>query len=343
AAPAASPADVVHGPRRTPGYAPDSLVSTITDRVQEAIRDAEGDIEEAQKALIKTAIPDVMELFRRSRVGGRYEHSEFPPTDDVLKKKSQKGADQIWEGRPKWRNEKLFKSPDPLQVSVLDMNAAYLSGMKCWLPIGRLIEDTSGVHNPKKSGVHLIAPPEWDNADLPNPMGSRKEPGDVWVPEELLRTLIWAADQGLCEHPVIRKSLVSGATENLLEKLRRALVQARETAIEEGNEIAVEYVKAMYSKFVSTIGESSANRDLRRPDWMHNIRAKATGNLIRKADKARSCGLLVVQVSGTDELHVVGDWRNAVLANGKPAFPEGRGLNEVKEKKDHAYTIGGGK
>ncbi|MEU7538625.1 acyltransferase [Streptomyces narbonensis] len=335
---AVSPAPAVPGPpgtRRTaPAYASETLVEQITDRVHDVLAACTGDMEAARAELIKLAIPDVMTLLKASRVGGRYEHSEFPPTREILRKKSQKGADEIWEGRPKWRNSELFaaaKRGEEIEVTALDMNAAYLSALKAWLPIGQLKEDTSGVHDPKKAGVHLVTPAAWEHTDLPNPLGNRMEPGQLWVSESTLRLLLDCARQGLSEAPVIHRSLVSGASEALLEKLRRALAESRKSALEDGDELTVAYVKAMYSKFVSTIGESSANRELRRPDWMHIIRAKAFANLWMKANKARKAGLQVVEISGTDELHVVGDWRTV--------FPEGRDLNQVKEKT--VYILGG--
>lgn len=328
---AAAPA----APRRSaPAYASETLVEQITDRVGDVVAEHAGDTDAAQAALIKAAIPDVMALFKVSRASGRYEHSEFPPTAEILRKKSQKGADEIWEGRPKWRNATVaqaVKQGARFEVTALDMNAAYLSALKCWLPIGQLREDTSGVHDPKKAGVHLITPADWDHADLPNPLGNRMEPGELWVNESTLRQLLDVARQGLADPPVIHRSLVSGATEALLEKMRRALAETRKTALAEGDELTVAYVKAMYSKFVSTIGESSANREIRRPDWMHIIRSKAFANLWMKAHKAHKAGLQVVEISGTDELHVIGDWRSV--------FKEGRDLNEVKEKT--TYILGG--
>ncbi|MFJ3770022.1 acyltransferase [Streptomyces sp. NPDC090082] len=330
AVPVAAPAPK----RSTPGYASGTLVEQISGRVHDVLATCSGDLEAAQADLIKTAIPDVMALLKASRVGGRYEHSEFPPTQEILRKKSQKGADEIWEGRPKWRNRELFaaaKRGEEIEVTALDTNAAYLSALKCWLPIGQLREDTSGLHDPKKAGVHLITPADWDHPDLPNPLGNRIEPGELWVSESTLRLLLDCARQDLTDAPLIHRSLISGASEALLEKLRRALTESRKTALAEGDELTVAYVKAMYSKFVSTIGESSANRELRRPDWMHIIRAKAFANLWMKAHKAQKAGLKVVEISGTDELHVVGDWR--------PVFPEGRDLNQVKEKA--TYILGG--
>ncbi|MFD9480434.1 acyltransferase [Streptomyces nojiriensis] len=322
---------VVRGPR---AYASGTLVDEITGRVHEVLEEYTGDLAAAQAALIKSAIPDVMALFKASRVGGRYEHSEFPPTADVLRKRSQKGADEIWEGRPKWRNPHVFqaaKKGETFEVTALDMNAAYLSAFKCWLPIGQLREDTSGVHDRKKSGIHLLTPAEWEHTDLPNPLGNRMEPGELWVSESTLRLLLDCAREGLADTPVIHRSLVSGGTEVLLEKLRRALAEVRKTALAEGDELTVNYVKSMYSKLVSTLGESTANRDMRRPDWMHIMRAKAFANLWMKANKIHKAGLQVVEISGTDELHVIGDWRTV--------FAEGRDLNQVKEKS--TYTLGG--
>ncbi|MFB7183570.1 acyltransferase [Streptomyces sp. NPDC056257] len=322
---------VVRGPR---AYASGTLTDQIADNVHATLQECEGDVEAAQAALIKSAIPDVMKLFKESRVGGRYEHSEFPPTADVLRKRSQKGADEIWEGRPKWRNPHVFqaaKKGETFEVTALDMNAAYLSAFKCWLPIGQLREDTSGVHDRKKSGVHLITPAAWEHTDLPNPLGNRMEPGELWVTESTLRLLLDCARDGLADAPTIHRSLVSGGTEVLLEKLRRALAEVRKTALAESDELTVNYVKSMYSKLVSTLGESTANRDMRRPDWMHIMRAKAFANLWMKANKIHKAGLQVVEISGTDELHVIGDWRSV--------FAEGRDLNQVKEKQ--TYTLGG--
>ena len=128
----------------------------------------------------------------------------------------------------------------------------------------------------------------------------------------------------------------------MLRKFADILGDARAQAIETGDAVTLEYVKAMYSKFVSTAGDSGANHDLKRPDWVHIIRSQAFANLWRKALRAHEAGLTIHKATGTDELHVVGDWRNAaILRNGKPArlFTEGRGLSEMKCKP--TYTVGG--
>ncbi len=69
------------------------------------------------------------------------------------------------------------------------------------------------------------------------------------------------------------------------------------------------------------MGETTSNRDLRRPDWMHS---QAFANLWSKAYKAYDEGLILVKVCGADELHLQGEWRRV--------FHEGRDLTQVKLK-----------
>lgn len=298
-----------------------------------ALTEHSGDLEAATSTLVKKAIPDAMALLDHSRKGGRYEVVAHPWLPDVLRKQSSRGADQIWEARPKWTRPEL--PPGEHEITALDVNGAYLSALKTHLPLGQLEHSTGDQHDRRRSGVHLITPPDWDHdAYLPNPIGSRDEPGPLWVTEPTLRLLlrVSSAKYGLCDPPQIHESWTSGATEGLLEKFRVVLKDARDRAITGDDEVTLEYVKAMYSKFVSTLGESNYNRELYRTDWMHLIRSQAFANLWWKAHRAYDEGLMVVRAMGTDELHVTGDWR--------AVFPEGRGVAEVKVK--DVYTVGTG-
>uniref|UniRef100_UPI002F91172E helix-turn-helix domain-containing protein n=1 Tax=Streptomyces melanogenes TaxID=67326 RepID=UPI002F91172E len=303
----------------------------VTQAVRGALAEHHGDIEAATAALVKRAIPDAMRLLDESRKGARYDIIAHPWIPDVLRKQTAKGADQIWEARPKWTRREL--PPGEHEVTALDINGAYLSALKTHLPLGQLEHSTGFAHDRRRAGVHLITPPVWEHEDvLPNPIGNRDEPGPLWVTEPTLRLLqrLSGPKYGLCEPPEIHESFTSGATENLLEKFRIALKDARDAALADGDEVTLEYVKAMYSKFVSTMGESNYNRELYRPDWMHIIRSQAFANLWMKAYKAHDEGLAVVRAMGTDELHVIGDWRGV--------FAEGRGVTEVKVK--DTYTAG---
>ncbi|MEV7481983.1 helix-turn-helix domain-containing protein [Streptomyces halstedii] len=318
-------------PRGRAFQEPSGPADLIHEAVHAALAEHQGDVEAASAALLKRAIPDAMCLLDETRKGARYDVIAHPWIPDILRKQTSKGADQIWEARPKWTRPEL--PPGKHEVTALDINGAYLSALKTHLPLGQLEHSTGFAHDRRRAGVHLITPPAWEHeAVLPNPIGQRDEPGPLWVTEPTLRLLLRLSGpkHRLCEPPEIHESYTSGATENLLEKFRIALKDARDTALAGGDELTLEYVKAMYSKFVSTMGESNYNRELYRPDWMHIIRSQAFANLWMKALKAHDAGLPVVRAMGTDELHVIGDWRRV--------FPEGRGVTEVKVK--DTYTAG---
>ncbi|MEV0850586.1 DnaB-like helicase C-terminal domain-containing protein [Streptomyces sp. NPDC049954] len=320
-------------PPREGGYANRDysyFTGMITRAVDEALHDHDGDVTAATEALVKKAVPNAMTLFEATRVGGNYEHTVYPETLEFLRKKTKDGADEIWEGRHNWTNTHLTEALQdgahpPITVNALDTNASFLSAFKTHLPIGTLIHDPNGGFDPKRSGIyHLPTRPTWHHPNLPDPIGNRREDGPVLLDDATIRLLIRCARLGLCEAPHITERWTSGTSEGLLEKFRRVLTEARTNAIKADDTVTVEYIKSMYSKFTSTIGESSVNRDIRRPDWMHIIRSQAFANLWYKSHRAHSNGLTVVRVRGTDEIHVAGDWRTV--------FTEGRLTTQMKQK-----------
>ncbi|MGA5319669.1 helix-turn-helix domain-containing protein [Streptomyces seoulensis] len=317
-------------PRRRAPQHPPRTPDLITRAVQDALAAHAGDLTAATAELQRRAIPDAMALLDATRIGARYDIVGHPPLPGILRKKSAQGADEVWEARPHW--SRLDPPPAGGDITALDINGAYLSALKTHLPLGALEHSTGNVHSRRRAGIHLITPPDWDHHPcLPNPLGNREEPGPVWVTEPTLRLLqrLSTAPYGpLCDPPVIHESFTSGATEQLLEKFRQALRDAREKAIADDDELTLEYVKSMYSKFVSTMGESNYNRALYRPDWMHIIRSQAFVNLWLKAHKAHTAGLTVMRVMGTDELHIAGNWQQV--------FTEGRGVSQVKVKDVYA-------
>ncbi|MER7693070.1 type II toxin-antitoxin system prevent-host-death family antitoxin [Streptomyces sp. NPDC097610] len=314
----------------------------ITRAVDQALQEHGGDVEAATAALVKRAVPDAMALFKETRVGSNYDHTVYPELLEILRKKTKDGSDEIWEGRHNWTNTALTDqlntgALDPVTVDALDTNASFMAAFKTHLPIGALRHNPHGDFDPKLSGVHLLTQrPTWHHPHLPDPIGNRREMGPVVLTDATIRLLIRCAGYDLCDKPVIAESWTSGASEGLLEKFRRVLTEARHTALEREADgyadgtVAVEYVKAMYSKFTSTLGESNANLEIRRPEWMHIIRSQAFANLWYKAHRAHKNGLTVVRVRGTDELHVTGgDWRTV--------FTEGRSPAEMKLK--NQYTL----
>ncbi len=339
-APSASFSDDTPPPEGTPGTGGRNytfFLNKIRDAVEQALGEANGDVDAAIAALKKKAVPDSMALFKLTRVGANYVHTVYPPALDFLSKPGQGESDGVWEGRQKWRNAPLYEAirkgeRDPLDVFGLDINAAYLSAFKTHLPIGALKHDPTGGFDRRKAGIHRVDHFNWPHADLPSPIGNRIEPGPYLLDEATVRLLIRCSELGLSEPPRILESWTSGASEALLEKFRRVLQQARQTAIDTGDPVTGEYVKAMYSRFTSTIGESGKNRELRRPEWVHTIRSQAFASLWLRGWKAHQAGLILVQVSGVDELHVAGgDW--------KTVWEEGRKPTQMKVKR--LYTLGG--
>lgn len=325
------------GTGRELGY----YLDMITTAVEQALEEHNGDVDAAVAALEKRAIPAAMELFDATRVGAAYEHTAYPERLEFLSKKSRNGADEIWEGRHKWENAPLMarlRSGElaEIAVDVLDTNAAYCSALKTHLPIGALQHRPDGGWDPKRSGVYLLPQrPAWEHPHLPDPIGNRHETGPVLLDEATIRLLIRCHKLGLAEAPHITEAWTSGSSENLLEKFRRVLTTARENAIvTNGDMVTEKYVKAMYAKFASTIGESTYNRDIRRPDWMHIIRSQAFANLWYKSFRAHESGLTIVALRGTDELHVTGgEWRKAHGG----VFEEGRLTTQMKLKDQ--YTL----
>ncbi|MFE1734467.1 helix-turn-helix transcriptional regulator [Streptomyces bacillaris] len=313
------------------------LMGLIRGAVEQEAERAGGDEDAALKALTARAIPDAMHLFDQTRATARYEYTAYPALPDILHKPSKKEPDQIWEARPNYTNPaySMRAAERDVKVTALDVNAAYLSALKVWLPIGKL-EHTSGSDGvgPKRSGVHLVTPAEWPHPHLPSPLGDRDEPGALWITDATLRLLLRLSGPkwGLTQAPTVHESWTSGATENFLDALRKLLVTARSEAIQAGDRLLLEYVKAMYSKFVSTMGESQHNREMVRPDWMHNIHSQAFALHCGRAYKAHQAGLDVVALKNTDELHVTGDWRQV--------FTEGRGVSELKIKQGDSKASG---
>ncbi|MFJ1838941.1 helix-turn-helix domain-containing protein [Streptomyces sp. NPDC088175] len=347
AAAAASPAPVSPVPAPVPTRpqrrsksaerAEADLTALIRGAVEQEAERAGGDEAATLKALIGRAIPDVMHLFNETRATARYEYTAYPALPDILHKPSKKEPDQIWEARPAYQNPAYSpRAPRAdLRVTALDVNAAYLSALKVWLPVGKL-EHTTGSDGvgPKRSGVHLITPAPWTHPHLPDPLGDRDTPGALWITDATLRLLLRLSGPkwGLTQAPTVHESWTSGATENFLDALRKLLVAARADAIAAGDMLTLEYVKAMYSKFVSTMGESVHNREMVRPDWMHTIHSQAYALHCGRAYKAHQAGLEVVALKNTDELHVTGDWRQV--------FTEGRGVSEMKIKTGDGKTSG---
>lgn len=103
-----------------------------------------------------------MALLDQSRTGGRYDVVAHPWLPGVLRKQSAKGADQVWEARPKWTRPELPANEH--EVTALDLNGAFLSALKTRLPLGQLEHSTGGRHDRRRAGRTAHCParcPAW--------------------------------------------------------------------------------------------------------------------------------------------------------------------------------------
>ncbi|MFJ4836218.1 helix-turn-helix domain-containing protein [Streptomyces sp. NPDC088747] len=323
--PEATPKRLTPRPRSGVSQRFSSRQDPIGDAVVTALDTHNGNQHQAVAALTARAIPDAIRLLDACRVGARYDIVRHPALPEMLRKPSPHAPDRVWEARPDWQRAQASERTD--QVVTLNINGAFLAALKTHLPLGKLQPTAPYPHDRRRAGIHLITPSAWEHdAYLPDPLGPRTEPGPVWITESTLRLLLRlsSSQHARCEPPVIHESYTSGSTENLLEKFRTTLRDARTRALDEEDTVTLEYVKALYSRFVSTLGEPTSNGDLRRPDWMHIIRAQAFANLWSKAYKAYTEGLTLLRVRGADELHLQGEWRRV--------FQEGRDLPQVELK-----------
>jgi hypothetical protein len=134
AATRSSPNPVTLVPAGRRARAEDDGPDLIGQAVAAALDAPGGDLEAATAALVRRAIPDAMALLDSTRKGGRYDIVAHPRIPDVPRKQTARGADQIWEARPKWTRPGL--PPGAHEVTALDVNGAYLSALKATCPSG---------------------------------------------------------------------------------------------------------------------------------------------------------------------------------------------------------------
>lgn len=233
-----------------------------------------------------------------------------------------------------------WKSPtvDPGQlVTPLDKNAAYLAALgAAILPIGRC-ELYPGRGPADQVGIHRLDQwPEWNRDWLPHPGGSTprgRRAKEIWIGSETLK--LWQQDNvrdGLGEYVVLTSFTSPPLREGhkptvSLERVYIALRDARSAAIAAGDEEFVAFLKSVWSIGVSTMGESTSNTRIWRPDFPVAIRSTANANLWRAGYRAALAGIPVARMYGTDELHLAGNpW-----VDNSP-FTMGLALNEWKVK-----------
>ncbi|MCX3061374.1 hypothetical protein [Streptomyces beihaiensis] len=343
--------------RRRGADARPDLLAAIHAHITSALDESGGDIDAAARALMGDepnkagrSINNVMELWEMSRVGTRYDHTVYLDAPDPLVRRRKDGSPLVWEGRVKFTNADPALVGRP--VTPLDANAAYLAALStAHLPVRQITHNPTGVHERHGewswqdpdcygkgvdlAGIVLIDQPAWPHKDLPNPLGDRETRGALWVPTSTYLKLKDAASSRYGDLidtvPEIQEAYVAPGTDAMFKTLASVLNSARTRAISDGDELTRAYIAKMYSVLVSTMGDSHANKHIRRPDWERIIRAHAFANLWRKAVRAHQAGLTIAYAGGTDELHLAGDVWTA-RRDGRLLFRQGPGLAEIKTK-----------
>lgn len=268
----------------------------------------------------KKAIPTSMKMMWDSihHAGRRYHPVMFTDTP--------KEVGDIWEGKNAFAME---MTPDSTVV-VLDKNGAYLGAANTHLPIGNLTYDTEPGYDPKRSGYYLVDV----RKDLPlgGPFHKRDEEGRVWVTTPVVKALL--------KHGAVPvyESWTAPCTEVLLRPWYETLRDLRKHAQDIGDAELATFIKMCYSKVISTMGDSTSNFEIRRPDWMHIIRSQSNMNLWNAAKQMQDAGLNVVKVSNNDEIWIEGSLEQVEAASRKQIFTLGKHLGAFKVKR--TFVVG---
>lgn len=231
----------------------------------------------------------------------------------------------VHEGAHHWVNPTIASGSS---VTTIDRNGSFLGVLgSAELPIGRLRHEHGSTPDPAQVGLHRIDQwPTWDRPDLPHPGGAQPHGRELWITTPTLKLLRQRELMGLGPFTVLESWL---GAKMRLEQLAAELRSARQYAIDTDDQDLLDYVKATYSIGLATMGESSANTRLWRPDWVAIIRATFHANMDRAAHRIAGEGIPLAAVCHTDEIHVC---ETAADVFASRAVTEGQALSHWKRK-----------
>jgi hypothetical protein len=238
---------------------------------------------------------------------------------------------------PTWNWAPVSDLPDDLPLSILDVNAAYLSAMgQAKIAHSHLIRRGPIPHLPVPSqvwpGYYRITVPYWAfSATIVHPLGNsaRIQTDDtLWVPAPSLRLLLELHETSSigpfdildCATPDVTTDFKSWATR--LKSIRCECIDRIDMAQTQQRQ---EYERERYDAFKT--GYSAAlsmmlagTRSLtHRPDWTHTVIAEHAANTWRKAWRWTSISSLIA-MGATDEITVLSDDLAAALSRPRPPF-----------------------
>lgn len=185
-----------------------------------------------------------------------------------------------------------------------DVVGSFLAAYKTHLAVKPLTAH-EGEWTPKAGGLLLVRTPAWDDKRIGHPFGNRAKPGElqlIWQPT--MRLAMKLAEQGRMAPPVIEGMWLrvghTNCSEALFDGFYKRMRLGREHYPKGSDEN--EYIKRMYSQFVSTARTGRLNV-FKREDWTGSIRAEAFGpRLWGKAYDAIEQGAQLWGMGNTDEL-----------------------------------------
>jgi hypothetical protein len=214
-----------------------------------------------------------------------------------------------WGTVPRRRHGEILSAP-PAPWTSYDVRGSFLAAYKTPLaikPLPEPIESDGSDWTKNSAGALEITIPLWRqpwSEALPHPAGvtAGAAPGKkCWVWSPTYRLLKSLADEHIIQTVIVHRTALrtgyQNASEALLEGFYKQMKAARENYT--GDEL--QYVKEMYSSWLSTTKMGKSNV-FKREDWFYSIRSEAFARLWTAAGKAANSGCVLYGVGNTDEL-----------------------------------------
>lgn len=255
---------------------------------------------------------------------------------------------------PVWNWTSSLDFPEGEAVTVLDVNAAYLSAMgSVKIAHSHLAQAATFRQLPDKSdvapGYYKITTPYWAfDGTIVHPLGDSTRvhtESELWIAAPTLILLLELADEGHLGYFEILDAFtaqVSSDFRSWSERLRSIRnecmdrIDMSQTEAHRAQEMArYDAFKQGYSAALSMMltGEKCLTR---RPDWAHTIYAQHAASTWRKAWRWTFTGRPLVAMGAVDEIAVLSADVASVIARPKPPFrydPTGRTPGALKTKK----------
>jgi len=254
---------------------------------------------------------------------------------------------------PVWNWTSPHDFPEGEAVTVLDVNAAYLSAMgSVKIAHSHLTHTGRLAHLPAPRdvvpGYYLITVPHWAfDGTIVHPLGDSarvQTETQMWVAAPTLVLLLELEDEGHLGYFEILDAFTADVVTEFRswsERLRSIRnecmdrIEMAQTEVYRRQEVArYDAFKTGYSAALSMMltGEKCLTR---RPDWAHTIYAQHAASTWRKAWRWTFSGRHLVAMGAVDEIAVLSADVGDVLASPKPPFrydATGRHLGALKPK-----------